>query len=402
MAPRGPAPTPIALRANAHASSGPTRYARPMSGVTIEWTGRATQRDRALDGLRGLIVVLMALDHANLFITEAHSPGEHWFRMPQFGSAVPFLTRLVTHPAAPGFFFLMGIGLVMFAGTRRERGWSEARIIRHFLGRGTGLIVLQFTIVNLAWQSGPGTEPTLYLGVLAALGGGMLLGGLVLRLPAWALATASAAMFVVTELTHPDAADWEQLFSQPLGLVFGYSGGTDFFWSNYPILPWLELVLLGMAFGKWLRRDRDRAYRWALWIGATFLIGFAILRTGDGFGNVVARQEGWIGFFNVTKYPPAMTFTLLTMGFNFVALAALARIGDRRRLEPLTVFGSVPLFFYLTHLYLYSALGRLEPGTGSYPTMYLLCLTGLAILYPVCLWYRRLKRRYPDSLLRFV
>lgn len=373
-------------------------------GVTVERTATTAKRDSALDSLRGLIVVVMALDHANFFIAEAHSPGEHWFGLPVWDSSLPFVTRLVTHPAAPGFFFLMGVGMVLFAESRRARGWNEARLIRHFLVRGLVLIGLQFTIVNLAWQTGPGNNPTLYVGVLAALGGGMILASLALRLPAWALASAAGLLFIGMELTHPEAADWETLIQQPLGVAIGYSGGSDFYWSNYPVLPWLELVLLGMAFGKWLRSNRDRAYRTAVTLGVLFLAGFFALRVADGFGNVEPRQDGWIGFFNVVKYPPSMTFTLLTMGFNLIMLAVFARAGDRGNAlsKPLTVFGSVPLFFYLTHLYLYSAIGAIEPGTSGFFTMYALWLVGLVILYPACRWYAGVKRAHPDSLLRFI
>lgn len=374
-----------------------------MSGVTVERTVTTRTRDTALDSLRGLIVVVMALDHANFFVAEAHSSGEHWFGLPVWDSALPFVTRLVTHPAAPGFFFLMGVGMVLFAESRRTRGWSEARLVRHFLVRGLVLIALQFTIVSLAWQSGRGDFPTLYVGVLAALGGGMILASLALRLPAWALASVAAVLFIGMEFTHPDAADWETLFQQPLGVALGYSGGSDFFWSNYPLLPWLELVFLGMAFGKWLRSDRNRAYGTAFVLGAVFLAGFFALRIADGFGNVEPRQNGWIGFFNVVKYPPAMTFTLLTMGVNLIVLAVLARLGSGHALlKPLSVFGSVPLFFYLTHLYLYSVIGAIEPGTSSYATMYALWLVGLAVLYPACRWYARVKRSQPDSLLRLI
>ena len=375
-----------------------------MADRTVESTAIPTGRDTALDALRGFIVVVMALDHANLFIAEAHSPGEHWFAMPRYDSALPFVTRLVTHPAAPGFFFLMGAGMVLFAESRRARGWSEPRLIGHFVARGLVLIGLQFTVVNLAWRTGPGVQSTLYLGVLAALGGGMILAGLALRLPAWALALAAAAFFLGMEFSHPEAADWETLFRKPLGVALAYSGGSGFFWSNYPVLAWLELVLLGMAVGKWLSQDRKSTYLGALGLGALFLVGFVLIRAANGFGNVASRQDGWIGFLNVVKYPPAMTFTLLTMGFNLIALWLFSRIGVRVRgpFRMLTVLGSVPLFFYVSHLWLYSAIGALEPGTSSYPTMYMLWIVGLMALYPACRWYSALKRSHPDSVLRFL
>ena len=141
-----------------------------------------SHRYLALDGLRGLIVVLMALDHANYFVAQHHSTGEHWGgAFPAYGDAADFLTRLVTHPAAPGFSFLMGAGMALFAASRRSRGWSERAIVTHFLIRGLVLIGLQLTIVNLAWKSGPPAFPDIYQGVLIALGGGMILASALLR-----------------------------------------------------------------------------------------------------------------------------------------------------------------------------------------------------------------------------
>ena len=108
-------------------------------------------RNLALDALRGLIVVLMAVDHANYFVAQQHPQGEHWGGpFPVYESALHFITRLITHPVAPGFSFLMGVGMVLFSESRRRRGWGEWAIVRHFLIRGTVLIVLQFTVVNIA------------------------------------------------------------------------------------------------------------------------------------------------------------------------------------------------------------------------------------------------------------
>lgn len=91
----------------------------------------------SLDALRGLAIVLMALDHANYFIAQQHPGGEHWGGpFPEYSDALSFLTRLVTHPAPTTFFFLMGVGMLLFAASRRKRGWSEAAIIRHFFIRG--------------------------------------------------------------------------------------------------------------------------------------------------------------------------------------------------------------------------------------------------------------------------
>ena len=213
-------------------------------------------------------------------------------------------------------------------------------------------------------------------------------------------------LFVGTELMHPDPSQWGLIFDQPLGLIFGYSGGTDFFWSNYPILPWLELVILGLAFGKWMLADTKKAFMGSMALGAAFLVAFVLLRIPDGFGNIRPRAgSGWIDYLNVVKYPPAMTFTLLMMGINLVLLSLLARVQGlgARLLEPLAVLGRVPMFFYVTHLYLYSGLGAwLAPDGTTIAIMYIYWLAGVVLLFPLCLWYGRFKSRHPDSLLRFI
>ena len=161
-----------------------------------------------------------------------------------------------------------------------------------------------------------------------ALGGGMILGSLFIRLEPGYLVGLAAAFFVGMELSHPDPSQWGAIFNQPLGLIFGYSGGDGLFWSNYPILPWMEFVILGLAFGKWLRTDPTKAYRMAMLLGVIFLAGFSLLRALDGFGNIRPRAgDTWIDFLNIVKYPPSMTFTLLTMGVNLILLGAFSTLG---------------------------------------------------------------------------
>lgn len=363
-------------------------------------------RSFAIDALRGTIIVLMALDHANYFIAQKHPPGEHWGgSFPVYSDALTFMTRWVTHPVAPGFAFLMGIGMMLYAHSRRKAGWREWEIVRHFFIRGLLLIMLQLLIVNRAWQLGPSPFPTVYLGVLFALGGGMILGSFLLRLGAWPLMAIAAALFLGIELLHPDPSQWGLIFEARAGLILAYSGGDLAFWSNYPILPWLELIVFGMAFGGWLIKDSEQAYDWGLLLGTVFLLSFVALRALDGFGNIRPRMgDGWIDFLNVVKYPPAMTFTLVTMSLNLILLWLLskARDGVRKVLRPLVIFGRAPLFFYITHLFLYSLLGMwLAPNGSSIPAMLPYWLLGLAILLPPALLYGVFKQRQrPDSLLR--
>lgn len=373
-------------------------------------TTSSTTSERAfpLDLLRGLIIIFMALDHANYFIAQQHASGEHWGGpMPTFPTTLAFLTRLVTHFCAPGFFFLMGIGMVLFADSRRQKGWSEGRIIRHFLFRGSFLIILQITLINFFWRSGPIFFPNTYIGVLIALGGGMILCSFVLRLRPLPLLVLASLFFVGTELLHLDPSMWNQITQDAPNLILLRSGGTSTFWSNYPILPWVELILFGMAIGKWFKSDQKLTYRRAAIVGLVFLTGFVVLRLADGFGNIRPRAgDQWIDFFNLVKYPPSMTFTLFTIGVNLLLLWLFSRISERalQFFRPVAVFGKAPLFVYIVHLPLYLVLGRwLTPNGTSLGVMYVIWLFGLVLLYPLTLWYARFKHRQaPDSLLRFL
>lgn len=372
-----------------------------------ESTNSTFSRLLSLDALRGLIIVLMALDHANHFVAQQHSSGEYWGgQFPTYHDALTFLTRFVTHLSAPGFFFLMGVGMLLFANSRRKRGWSERAIVTHFLIRGGLLIGLQLLVVNRAWELSPGGWGLeTYIGVLFALGGTMILGSLLLWLKPKILLPLTIAFVLGAELLTPDPGRWNQTFS-PLARILLIPGGNPDLWVNYPVLPWLELVSFGILFGHWLVNGRRKAFERALKLGVTFLMAFLALRALDGFGNIRPRAgDTWIDFLNVVKYPPSITFDLLTMGVNLVLLGLFARADEKlqRFFHPLAVFGQVPLFFYLAHLFLYAGLGRWPTPHGtSIPQMYPYWLLGLLILYPLCLGYGLFKHRQSiNSIWRF-
>ena len=362
-------------------------------------------RSTAIDALRGLIIITMALDHANHFVAQKHSTGEYWGgSFPVYHDALPFLTRLVTHLAAPGFFLLMGVGMVLFARARRQAGWSRHSISRQLVLRGGLLIALQFLLVNRAWELSPGGwELEIYVGVLFALGGTMILGALLLWLQPRILLVVAIVLILGTELLTPAPGRWGQVFST-LSRLLLIPGGDLRLWVNYPILPWLELVVFGMIYGHWLVNDPRKASRRALLCGAVFILLFVALRGLDRFGNIRPRAgNSWIDFFNLVKYPPSITFSLLTTGVNLAILGLLSRNKSQRFLQPLTVFGRVPLFFYLTHLFLYAGLGLwLTPDGASIVQMIPYFFLGLLILVPICRWYGKLKdRQTPNSILRF-
>jgi uncharacterized membrane protein len=340
----------------------------------------------------------MALDHANHFVAQKHSSGEYWGGpFPDYSEALPFITRLLTHLAAPGFFFLMGVGMALF--TERQAGKQQSRLhlMVYFWIRGSLLIALQFLIVNLAWKLSPdGWGPRIYIGVLFALGGTMIISSFLLWLrPAYLLLLAFV-FFLGTEIVHPDPAAWAQLMLTDVHRLFLHPGGDLRLWSNYPILPWLELVLFGLAFGKLLWLKPASTYRKGTLLGTAMLVLFATIRAINGFGNIRPMSgTTWIGFLNVVKYPPSWTFTLLTMGVNLILLGLLNKLATKQAffLRPLVIYGRAPLFFYVVHLFLYAGIGLLfTPEGTSIPRMLPYWLLGLLILLPLCASYSRLKR----------
>jgi len=371
------------------------------SAPAVQAPSSKPSRLLAIDALRGLIIVFMALDHANYFIAQKHPPSEIWDGMfPVYYDTLAFLTRLVTHLAAPGFFLLMGVGMVLFARSRSERGWSRWAIIRHMLIRGLLLMLLQVLIVNRAWElSLQGWDVEIYIGVLFALGICMIQGCLLLWLKPIYLLGLTLILFVGTELLHPGLGMWDSVSFDAVNVIWLYPGGTSVLWSYYPCLPWLELVTFGILFGNWLVQDPRKAFNWAWQLGLAFLLAFAVIRAFDGFGNIRPRMGNtWIDFLNPVKYPPSMAFTLMTTGVNLIFLSLFSHVGARLRpfVQPLVVFGRAPLLFYVLHLFLYAGIAHLVAPQGtSIPLMLPFWLLGMLILFPLCCWYGRFKQSRP-------
>lgn len=396
--------------------------------LTSPWTGSSDARDLAsssrlpsLDVLRGLIIVLMAVDHARGFIARNH-PAEFWgASLPDYqGDWLAFVTRLVTHLCAPGFMFLMGAGAALFAWSRAGAGWSTRRVTIHLVLRGLVLIALGQLFENTAAAFGsagatraesyglrvPGAPGaiTVILGVLYGLGSTLAIAAPLVRLPASALVVMSGACVVVTHWLTPAASQVGDPLPPLLGMLV-VPGIASPVLAVYSTIPWLGPTLLGVAFGRTLERDRERAFARLAFAGVAFLALFVALRASGGFGSFQPVEPGWIGFLNLTKYPPSLTFLLFTLGANFVLLAAVEFSGTAGGswFHPLRVFGSVPLFFFVTHLWLYAAMGRMFPAGISIARMYLFWLLGLLVLYLPCRWYGAFRRqRPPSSLLRLL
>ena len=375
-----------------------------------------SSRILSLDAQRGLIMVLMAIDHAAFFVAK-HHPGEFWgFPLPQHPNWLSFMTRHVSHLCAPGFFLLMGAGVVLFGESRRQRGWSESRIARHFVVRGAVLLLVQQLIENPAWIIGsivpnpdawyfppnmPG-EPgplILVLAVLTALGVSLIAVGLLQRFPGGVLGLLGLGLIVLSQ-THVPGPDMVRYpYSAPLRLTF-VPGQTGVLLVMYPVVPWLGVTLLGAAFGKALSFDRDRALRLAPLAGLALVALFLVLRYLRGFGNTHPWDgSGAMDFLNMTKYPPSIVFLSFAIGTNLLLIGMFERITPlvERYGGWLLTFGRTALFFYILHIWLYMILGLPFRDGSGFGVMYMIWAIGLLLLLPLCRRYERFKAAKPPE-----
>jgi uncharacterized membrane protein len=364
------------------------------------------QRLPALDALRGLIMVLMAMDHASLLLARVH-PFEMWNQpLPDYGSASWFFTRWLTHLCAPGFFLLMGAGMALLEASRRERGWSAAQVRRFFLLRGAVLVAISYAfevapmaVVSLSGKEAMPMSPVV-LGVLVTLGLSMMAAALMMGLAArWWIAIGAAAVLAPNVLLPWLGMERAQ---HTLALVLLTPGQSGLVTSGYPLLPWFGICALGVGLGHLLRHGAERTLRAALPAGLALVALFVLVRAGGGFGNLrLAEGSGWMAWLTVVKYPPSLAFVSLMIGLDLVLLSLLHRFGDRldgpRRV--LMVYGQAPLLFYVMHMHLFGAVGMAAFSKQAAPQwlLYPLWLAGCALLYYPCLKFREFKRKQPES-----
>jgi uncharacterized membrane protein len=373
-------------------------------------SGRSGGRLVSLDALRGLVMILMALDHSQFFVGKVH-PLETWAGpLPAYQDPLAFLTRLAAHLCAPGFFFLMGVSMILFAQSRRVRGRPESEIVRHFMLRGLLLLVIQQFVANPAWLLGtkgsaavlgtPGTGGTVWfnLDVLYGLGASMIVLAFFLRADKFLVALLSLGAILSTQVLMLLAGPAQATCSPLLRLLL-IPGQTGILLVNYPLLPWVGVAGLGVAFGQWMAHDPRPALKWLPVTGLGSLALFVILRSTVAFGSMGAPAgPDWISFLNTVKYPPSLTFLLFTLGVNGLLLSLLSRSGPwTARQGPLVVFGRTALFFYVIHLYLYAFCGLAISWSASLAAVYGVWLAGLAALYPLCRWYGRFKAERAKS-----
>ena len=374
---------------------------------------RESGRLGSIDALRGLIMVIMALDHVSFMVGRFHS-GEMWAGLwTRYASPLAFLTRFITHLCAPGFFFLMGAGISLMVEHRKQEGWSDSRISGLLLKRGLVLVMVSFFLELPAWAIGlassrveptagaeaiiPGDGPPMMVfTVLVGLGSSMVMSAAFIRFRSAVWAVLAVAALLATALGTPGPENISTAYGFVTGLLL-IPGVNHQIWIQYPVIPWFGIAALGVLFGRWIMHDRRAAFGFAPWLGLAAVAAAIGLRVYGGFGNLrLPRDTSWIEFLNFIKYPPALVFTLFMVGVNLLLLAAFERMPARLALRVLRVFGEAPLAFYLAHLWLFALVGAagFRDGAG-YLAVYLVWLVGLWPLYFVTRRYRDFKQSKP-------
>ena len=369
----------------------------------------------AFDRLRGLIMVVMALDHASFFIARVHA-FESWAGAPPFYHAhagtsvvVAFLTRWVTHLCAPGFFMLMGAGMVWLCNARRKAGWSRARIRRFFVTRALILLAIQHLVENPAWllgaisaaepaapPPGGGADFVLHFGVISALAAAMIFWAVLIEMPGAVILAVSGAALAASVAMTPPIGYAGTLFPvwRLLAVVPSHANLVNVL---YPVVPWLAPAGLGIVLARAVARRPEKTVLVTAAGGGFLLAAFAAIRLA-GVGDPHAALPGVVGFLSLTKYPPSPAFLAAALGADLLLVAALTASVSVRCLSPLEAFGRSPLFFYLLHLWVLGLLSFAFPAGASFPVMYAVWATAVVLMYPACLRYARFKAsKPPDS-----
>ena len=377
----------------------------------------------SVDLLRGLVMIVMALDHTRDFFGV---PGVSPTNLAQTTGPL-FFTRWITHFCAPVFFLLTGTGASLSLARRSRAGLSW-----FLFTRGCWLVILEFTVSRcFGFQFNVDYQVTLLV-VLWALGWAMIaLAGLV-WLPMPVVVAVGLVMIAGHNLLDGVRSAnplWVMLHAQ--NFVVNRPGFVVF--VAYPLIPWIGVTAAGYGLGQIYRWPSERRMRFLWQLGWALTIAFVLMRTLNMYGDPAPWKTQpsavftIISFFNVTKYPPSLLFLLMTLG---PALMLLALLEPRTRawLAPALTFGRVPLFYFLVHLPLIHLVAVVfclarygtahwmfespdlanypftpPPGWGySLPVVYMIWIGVVVALYPACRWFAALKQRRTDAWLSYI
>ena len=373
---------------------------------TTENLPTTTVRVRALDWMRGLVMVLMTVDHASGVFNAGRFMRDAVWRW-QPGTEIPaaqFLVRWMTHLCAPTFVALAGAAVALSFARRAADPAAARAFDRHLFLRGALIWAIDPAWMSLAFTGGKPLFQVMY-----ALGASFMALALLRRLSPRVLFTLASAILLGGEAAANALAGTAlaDLSVTKLLLTGGMAGPII---AAYPLLPWLAIMLLGYVAGTWVARGLPWTRRGAL-LGVAMLLAFAVLRglNAYGNGNLLRDSAELVQWLHVAKYPPSLTFVLLEGGLMLVCLAALAFTAVRAPiaqwvLRPLELLGRTALFYYVLHAHLMGAFALLTDTRRAFGIdgALLGAIACLLLLYPACIAYDRYKRAHPDGWTRFL
>ena len=384
-------------------------------------------RIQSVDILRGLVMVIMALDHVRDYF-HIHA----WTDDPlNLASTTPalYFTRYITHFCAPIFVFLSGVSIYLQSLRK-----TKPELSVFLMKRGLWLIFVEFVIISFAWSFNPAFE-RFPLGVIWSIGVSMFILGLLIRLPYKAiLVIGLIIVFGHNLLDFPEAAKgfkggflWDLLHSSKW-TSYTITENRNLIIA-YPFLPWLGLMMMGYCAGKLFSPQFDAARRKKLLtqMGIGLLVLFMILRGINIYGDPVGwtqQQNGLYTFFsfmNIYKYPPSLLYMCVTIGCALLLLPHLEKL-ENRFTKIMIVFGRTAFFYYILHLYLIHILAAISfyvhghtlakiaegesvfkwkfvvPGEGfGLLGVYAIWLFVILCLYPLCKWYDNYKTNHKEK-----
>jgi uncharacterized membrane protein len=389
-----------------------------MAVAVEQATAPRASRIGSLDIVRGAVMVLMAIDHVRVYSG-----------LPAGGPAAGiFFTRWVTHFCAPAFVFLAGTSAFLYGRTRTTRELS-----RYLLKRGAWLVVLELTVIRVAWTFNLDFAHYMLLGVIWMIGVCMIVMAPLVRLSTKSLAAFGLVVVFAQNLLAPIArtvtlgAVWQVIY---FGGVFRLGEQGPRVAVLYSIVPWIGVMAVGYAFGEILEKDSAERRSLCLRIGlaataAFVIVGSAVVILGPP-APAARSMPALFRLLNQQKYPASQLFLLMTLGPTVALLPAAERMRGRLA-AALATFGRVPFFYYLLHIpaihaaaVVVSAIreGRpnawlfgnhpmmpppVPPGyTWSLPLLYFVFAIVVGLLYVPCAWFAGVKARHRGGLVGYL
>lgn len=382
------------------------------------------QRIYSIDLLRGAIMIIMALDHVRDYLFRdsfLYDPLD----LQQTSGAI-FFTRWITHFCAPIFMLLAGTSAYIM-GQRKTKKELSVFLVK----RGLWLIFLEMIVVNFGWNFNI-TFPMFLFITIWTLGICMIVLAGLIHLPKKIIFALCILLIVFHNLfdgvhvpgNSLPAFGWSLLHDQQ-----SFTWGKEIFLVGYPLIPWLGVMPLGYLLGEWYKPGYEAGIRKKnlLTVGISAIIMFIILRYSNFYGDPVKWTEQksslftFLSFLNVNKYPPSLLYLLITLGSAFIFLAVTEKL-QGTVVKIISVYGRVPMFYYLTHIYIIHLIAMIasmftpgqdwriwiltEPiwftrglkGYGfSLPVAYLVWIAVVAALYPLCRRYDNYKQAHKEK-----